>query len=191
MAEIQTVFSYDGKYWMRPPGRQSLISTGERGDWDGGNVATANQPVLIGDELFHYYGGGPVHHGATSRPADADRPPTGVFTSIGVTRMKRDRYASYSSSSGGSVVVIHGLVSGSKLTVNARAPYGSVRCAVLDASGQEYPGMGIADCVPFLGDATDGEISWGETGLDAIPPGAPIALRFVLEEADLFGYAIT
>ena len=190
MAEVQTVFSYDGQFWMRPPTRQPLISTGERGDWDGGNVATANQPVLIGDELFHYYGGGPVHHGATTRTPDADRPPTGVFTSIGVARMKRDRYASYSSSSGGSLVVTHGELGGTRLTINARAPYGSVRCAVLDAAGQEFPGLGLADCVPFLGDETDGVISWKETGLDSIPAGTPVALRFVLEEADLFGYSV-
>jgi hypothetical protein len=74
------------------------------------------------------------------------------------------------------------------VTINARAPYGSVRCAVLDASGQEYPGLGVADCQPFLGDVTDGAMSWGERGLDTIPPGEPIAFRFVLEEADLFGY---
>jgi hypothetical protein len=190
MAEIQPVFSYDGQYWMRPPARQPLITTGERGDWDGGNVATANQPVLIGDEFFHYYGGGPVHHGATSRPPDADRPPTGVFTAIGVARMKRDRYASYSSSSGGAIVVIHGPRHGSHLTVNARAPYGSVRCAVLDATGREYPGLGLADCRPFMADAVDAEVSWSDSSLDSVPEGEPIALRFVLEEADLFGYAI-
>lgn len=191
MAEIQPVFSYDGVYWSRPPSRTPLIATGDRGDWDGGNVATANQPVLIGNEHFHYFGGGPVHHGATTRTVTADRPPTGVFTSIGLARMKRDRYASYGSSSGGSIVAIHGPRHGSTLRINARARYGSVRVGILNLAGSEYPGLGASDCQPFLSDDTDAEITWATASIASVPEGEPIAIRFVLEEADIFGYELS
>jgi hypothetical protein len=190
MAEIQPVLSYDGVYWSRPKGRVPLIATGDRGEWDGGNVALANHPVTIGNEHYHYYGGGPVHHGATTRLNGADRPPTGVFTSIGLARIKRDRYASFGSSSGGSVVAVHGPRQGSTLRINARATHGSVRVAVLDEAGNAFPGLGVNECQPFLGDDTDAEVHWDNSELSSIPEGTPFALRFVLEEADIFGYEI-
>ena len=193
MAEVQTVFSYDGEYWIRPPGRPAFIAAGDR-TWDGGNVATAVLPVAVGDELFHYYGGGPVYHGAFGERVSF-RPELGVFTSVGLARMKRDRYASYSATTGGSVVAFHGRlgtdgVGPPTLRVNARAPYGAVLAQVLDASGREVPGLGLDDCVPFTGDAVDAEVCWRGAGLAAVPDGEEIAIRFVLNEADLYAYRV-
>jgi hypothetical protein len=191
IAEVQLAFSYDGEYWQRPPGRPAFIAGGERGEWDAGNVATANQPVLVGDEHFHYYGGGPIYHGATHRPPSPFRPAVGPFNAIGLARMKRDRYASFSASVGGSVLVDHGMVAGRALRVNARAPHGSVRAAVLDAGGREVPGLGLSECRAFNGDDVDGIISWEAADLRAVPAEQEVAIRFVLEEADLFGYEVT
>jgi hypothetical protein len=194
MAEVQTVFSYDGEYWVRPPGRPAFIAAGDR-TWDGGNVATAVLPVAVGDELFHYYGGGPVYHGAFGERVSF-RPELGVFTSVGLARMKRDRYASYSATTGGSVVAFHGpLPAGGgagapTLRINARAPFGAVLAQVLDASGRELPGLGLDQCLPFSGDSVDAEIRWRGAGLDAVPQGEEIAIRFVLNEADLYAYTI-
>ena len=193
MAEVQTVFSYDGEYWIRPPGRPAFIAAGDR-TWDGGNVATAVLPVAVGDELFHYYGGGPVYHGAFGERVSF-RPELGVFTSVGLARMKRDRYASYSATTGGSVVAFHGRLGTDEvgpptLRVNARAPYGAVLAQVLDASGREVPGLGLDDCVPFTGDAVDAEVCWRGAGLAAVPDGEEIAIRFVLNEADLYAYRV-
>jgi len=193
MAEVQTVFSFDGDYWIRPPGRPAFIAAGDR-TWDGGNVATAALPVCVGDDMLHYYGGGPVYHGAFGEKVRF-RPELGVFTSVGLARMKRDRYASFSATTGGSIVAYHGPLetTGGRtpiLRVNARAPYGAVMAQVLDASGREIPGLGLDECVPFTGDAVDAEIRWRNAGLDAIPAGEEIAIRFVLNEADLYGYTI-
>jgi hypothetical protein len=190
IAEVQPVLSYDGEYWLRPHGRPALIASGERGEWDFGNVATANLPVERGDELLHYYGGGPIWHGAHARPPDGYRPEAGAFTAIGLARMKRDRYASWSATVGGSVLLRHGRLRGERLRVNARAPYGSVRAAVLDASGQDVPGLGLAQCIPFHGDAVDGEVRWQDTSLDAVPTGEEVTIRFVLNDADLYGYEV-
>ncbi|MBI3972667.1 MAG: hypothetical protein HY332_15425 [Chloroflexi bacterium] len=191
IAEIQLAFSYDGEYWQRPPGRPAFIASGERGKWDAGNVATANLPVLIGDEHFHYYGGGPIYHGATHRPPNPFRPAVGPFNATGLARIKRDRYASFSASVGGSLLVDHGRMDGRVLRVNARTPHGSVRAAVLDASGREVPGLGLSECRAFNGDDVDGIISWEAADLRAVPVGQEAAIRFVLEEADLFGYEVT
>jgi hypothetical protein len=194
MAEVQTVFSYDGEYWIRPPGRPAFIAAGDR-TWDGGNVATAVLPVAVGDEIFHYYGGGPVYHGAFGEQVSY-RPEMGVFTSVGLARMKRDRYASYSATTGGSIVAWHGRLpapgegGAPELRINARAPYGAVLAQVLDASGREVPGLGLDDCVPFVGDAVDAPLRWRGVGLDAVPAGEEIAIRFALNEADLFAYRI-
>ncbi len=190
IAEIQPIFSYDGEYWVRPAGRPAFISTGDARGWDSANLATANLPVLIGDEQLHYYGGGPVYHGAFGKPPVSYRPETGVFTAIGLARLKRDRYASFSANVGGSVLVYHGVVAGAHLRVNARAPHGAVLAQVLDRSGNEVPGLGLADCVPFSGDAVDGEVRWQSADLSTVPPGEEVAFRFVLDEADLFAYEV-
>ena len=190
IAEVQPVFSYDGEYWIRPHGRPALIAAGERGDWDFGNVATANQPVERGDEVLHYYGGGPIWHGAHARPPDGYRPEVGAFTATGLARLQRDRYASWSATTGGSVLLRHGPLAGRRLLVNARAPHGSVRAAVLDAAGQEIAGLGLADCRPFHGDAVAGEITWEGSDLRAVPAGTDACIRFVLQDAGLFAYEI-
>ena len=191
IAEVQLAFSYDGEYWIRPPGRPAFIPAGERGAWDAGNVATATQPVLVNGEHLHYYGGGPIYHGATRRPPNPFRPAVGPFNAIGLARTKRDRYASFSASVGGSVLVDHGLIEGRTLRVNARAPHGHIRAAVLDASGREVSGLGLGECRPFHGDEVDGTIVWERADLRAVPARQEVAIRFVLEEADLFGYEVT
>jgi hypothetical protein len=194
IAEVQPVLSYDGEYWIRPPGRPALIACGDR-TWDGGNVATATLPVEMGDEYFHYYGGGPVYHGAFGEQVSY-RPELGVFTSVGLARMQRDRYASYSATTGGSLVVFHGPVVRTSnqtpaLRINARAPYGAVLAQALDASGRELPGLGLDDCIPFAGDAVDAELRWRGATLASLPAGEEIAIRFVLNEADLYAYQVT
>jgi hypothetical protein len=91
---------------------------------------------------------------------------------------------------GGSVLLHHGQVRGRGLRVNARAPYGSVRAAVLDAGGREIPGLGLAQCRPFHGDAVAGEITWNECDLAAVPAGEDVSIRFVLQDADLYAYEV-
>jgi hypothetical protein len=114
--------------------------------------------------------------------------------------MKRDRYASISATTGGSVVAYHGPLEVSAgqaadrrpvLHVNARAPYGAVLVQVLDASGREVPGLGLDDCVPFTGDSVDAEIRWRDAGLEAVPASQEVAFRFVLNEADVYAYQVT
>lgn len=191
IAEVQTVLSYDGEFWVRPPGRPALIAAGERGAWDGANLATAAAPVDAGDETFHYYGGGPIFHGAHARPPDGLRPPVGAYAATGLARMGRDRYASFGASAGGSVLLDHGPVAGRRLRVNAAAAQGSVRAAVLDAAGRPLPGLDLESCRPFHGDAVDGEVGWAAADLSAVPAGQPVAIRFVLQEADLYAYEVT
>jgi hypothetical protein len=144
----------------------------------------------MGDEQFHYYGGGPVYHGSFGDGAKRYRPEMGVFASVGLARLKRDRYASFSANVGGSVLIYHGSLSGARLRVNARAPHGAVLTQLLDASGREVPGLGLDDCVPFTGDAVDGELHWRNADLSSVPAGEEVAIRFVLDEADLFAYEV-
>jgi hypothetical protein len=94
------------------------------------------------------------------------------------------------------VVAFHGALPAGEgagaptLRINARAPFGAVLAQVLDASGREIPGLGLDQCLPFSGDSVDAEIRWRGAGLDAVPQGEEIAIRFVLNEADLYAYTI-
>lgn len=54
--EVQLAWSWDLANWTRPPERAQFIPRSP-GQWDGGMIVTARAPVLVGDQLWFYYGG--------------------------------------------------------------------------------------------------------------------------------------
>ena len=60
--DIQLTYSRDGLTWERSFDRAPIIPRGEAGDFDSGVIYTANRPVIVGDEIWVYYGGGAITH---------------------------------------------------------------------------------------------------------------------------------
>jgi hypothetical protein len=188
--DCHLVYSYDGDYWFRTPDRQPFISLGQRGAFDGSQILTATSPVQVGDELWLYYTGYAHQHGFYLHDEWRNRSDLGPESAISIAKIKRDRYASLSATGRASVTIRHGKPDGSRLVVNARAPFGMVKAQVLDAGGSPIDGFGVDNCAGFSGDSVRGEITWHGHSLANLPPDRDISLRFVLEEADLFAYEL-
>jgi hypothetical protein len=188
--DCHLVYSYDGDYWFRTPDRQPFISLGQRGEFDGSQILTATAPTQVGDELWLYYTGYAHQHGFYLHDEWRNRSDIGHESSISIAKIKQDRYASLSAIGKGSVTIRHGAPDGKRLLVNARAPFGMVKAQVLDADGAPIDGFSVEDCAGFSGDHVRGEIRWNGHSLAELSLDRDIALRFVLEEADLFAYEL-
>ena len=131
----------------------------------------------VGDELFFYYGG--YARGHKVEPATERQ--------IGLTRMRRDRYLALAPSRDeGRLVTRPFLVPGGRLTVNARAPRGTVLVRLLDPSGEPLDDLGAAESGPLDGDVLAGEVHWPRP-LGRLR-GRPVRLEFRLRDATLFGF---
>ena len=178
--ETQLMYSYDGFHWHRTPERAPLIPWGHEGSWDEGGAWRAKTAVEVGDEVYIYYEG---FRGDHSYAFDRR---------IGLARMKRDRWASFSATGAGMVEVHHGRIEGTKMTINARSEHGTVRVEVLQdpRAPKAILGYDRMACVPFTGDVIKSPVRWRNKSFADLQGQEDIVFRFHLEAADLFAYEI-
>ena len=91
---------------------------------------------------------------------------------------------------GGECITKPFVFGGRTLCLNyATSAAGAVWVEVQAASGAPVAGYALADAEPLYGDALDRPVAWtGGKDLGALR-GQPIRLRFVLKDADVFGFA--
>jgi len=84
--DVQLTWSRDLINWSRPSIRCPLIPRGTQpAGWDRGMIVTARAPVVVGDDLWFYYGG-------TDKVHDESK----VNAAIGVDTMRLDGFCSMS-----------------------------------------------------------------------------------------------
>ena len=89
--------------------------------------------------------------------------------------------------SGGEVLTRPLLFAGSELVLNySTSAAGSVQVEVQDAQGVPIPGFTLADSVPLYGDSLEQPALWRQKSDLGALAGAPVRLRFVLSDADVF-----
>lgn len=191
--DVQLAWSWDLVNWTRPAIRRPLIPRGTQpADWDRGMIVTARAPVVVGDELWFYYGGTDKVH---------DEPK--VKAAIGLATMRLDGFCSMStredasseetnSPSEGWLVTRREPFRTPRVTINARTwNGGEIRAEILDRRGRVLPGFSKEDCIVFRGDSVRFEVHWNR---DAIPPEhqkKDYRLRFLLRDAELFSWLPT
>ena len=125
--DVQLAASRDGRRWERVGDRQPFIPLGPPGSVDRAMIFTAKEPVVVGDELWFYYGAYDGEHGVAAR--------TGT---ICLAKLRQDGYVSLDADdSGGTVLTEPFICAGEQLTINVDARGGEVAVAVLDAQGRE------------------------------------------------------
>ena len=94
---------------------------------------------------------------------------------------------------GGEMVTRPLIFQGSQLILNySTSATGSIQLEIQDASGHPIPGFSLQDCVPIWGDEIEGQARWNHPSsqTDQRPlkrlAGAPVRLRFVMKDADLY-----
>ena len=182
--QIELVTSRDGLQWQRVAERELFIRTGSPGAFDSHlimGVSIGADPVVVGDEIWIYYSGWDGGHSASKRNA-----------AIGVVRLRRDGWVSLDADgSGGSVVTRPFVCPGGTLLVNAFAGAergGGVELEILSDTGDVIPGYAASEATPLRGDSVRHHARWrGADRLDRLK-GRIIALRFSLDQANLYSF---
>jgi hypothetical protein len=171
--------SIDGKVWNYLPGGP-VFETGEFEEWDGGCIfAVPNLIELPNGDWALPYAGYIFPH----------KYPRGQWKiGTGYAIWPKGRMIALESADLGEFITVGFYPPGRKLKINAvtkRA--GSIFVEVTDLDRKTIPGRSFADCNPIVGDKPWVDVTW-KTGSDlGHSEGAPIALRFKLDRAAIYG----
>ncbi|MEQ9461251.1 MAG: hypothetical protein RIG82_09900 [Phycisphaeraceae bacterium] len=178
--DVQLIHSRDGRNWNRTTKREPVVPNGPY-DYDAGTILDiANNPIVVGDELWLYYTAINTTHGGM-------RPPKRI--TIALATWPRDRLASLRARWAEGVVTTRPMISEEgRLIVNADASEGRMAVEVLDRDGNVLPGFSAQDCEVIRSDDLDHQVRWA--GGDTIGGARAFALRFRMQHAHLFSYRI-
>ncbi len=176
--EGQLITSRDGLNWSRMQNRSPVIPSGPDFDQSIMNVATG--PLVVGDEVWHYYTAINATHGAPT-------PPKRI--TVALARWRLDGFVSLDAGPAEGVVettlIKPERVSG--LEVNADAAGGRLSIEVLGEDGRPLPGYGAAEAAVIVGDSVRHAARWA--GGERLPD-QPFCLRFRFVNARLFSYTL-
>ena len=174
----ELVWSPDGYQWQRLPyGMQNTpLSLGKEGEWDAGQVYLTDNPVIVNDEMWFYYGGNRTAHNKSGTPA------------IGLAKTKLDRLIGARSKTDTlGRILTRPFPIKCDLFINAEAK-GEIRVEVRSAiRDKPLVGWTAKDCAPFTGDELDEPIRWGGKRLSDLK-GKVVRLRFQLQDAILYSF---
>ena len=178
--DIWIASSIDGKAWNWIPGNP-LMETAGFGHWDGGCIFT-NPPLMeLGDGHFAlpYFGSNVPH-----------KYPRGLMEhGWGYALWPHGRLAALVAEERGAFSTVSLVPPGTKLYLNARTKRaGHIRVAAYDGR-RGWPlleGRALEDCVPIVGDHPRVQVRWNDADDLGIAPGAPVMLRFEMQQAELF-----
>ena len=211
--DVQLITSRDGINWQRTDQRKAFIPRGGPGTVDSGEIYSAKEPLIVGDELWFYYGGFVVDHGIThdqlGRPAQplADGSVAHDFGqetqqllaqrggTINLAKLRLDGFASMDAADeGGYLVTKPFICENEDLLINAHARGGQISVAVLDRAGRHigdyYTGFKKIDCSPFDSDSLRHKVTWRHYISLASLKGKTIRLKFYLRNARLYSFEL-
>ena len=102
--------------------------------------------------------------------------------------LRTDGFASVHASAGGGESVTRPLIfSGSRLVLNVSTSVrGGIRIELQDAGGVPFPGLGLEDCDPVIGDSIEYIATWrGQSDIGQFA-GRPVRVRFAMQDSDLY-----
>lgn len=173
----QLIVSRDGLAWSRMPERDWALPGGSGYDRSIMNVATA--PLVVGDEIWHYFTAISTTHGAP-------RPPKRI--TVGLAKWRLDGYASLDAGAVEGVVETVPLTSRGRLEVNADARGGQLVVELLDEAGRPIPGYARAASTVLNSDSVRHSVAWG--GRAGLPEDRAYRVRLILKNASLYSYRI-
>jgi len=185
--EVQLILSRDLKTWSRVAERRPFLenSPSGAGAYDTQTVIGPSAPILRDDELWFYYTGirqyALIRSGATPGYRDFVADKGGICLAV----LRRDGFVSLDAGEQPGQVRTHPFrLAGTRLRVNAAALGGELRVELLDAAGAR-----LATSAPLTGDHPWAEVRWQEGNL-AAGKDRPVALRFLLRNAQLYSYGV-
>lgn len=115
---------------------------------------------------------------------------TGTSSAVRRFTTRVDGFASmHAPISGGEFTTKPLLFEGGQLVLNfSTSAAGAIRIEIQDAAGTPVPGFTLDDAPEVFGDALDRVAPWKEGSDLASLAGTPVRLRFVMRDADLYGF---
>ena len=182
--DVQLAASRDGISWKRAGDQKTFIPNGPKGNWDGGCIFTAAQPIQrVGDTIYIFYSGTLLNH-EEPRPSRERHPEYGE-SSIGVATLRRDGFVSLAARETPGVLVTESFEwpKGRELHLNADASQGEISVAGLDEEGREI--AGLKSSKPLTGNQLDQIVTWPG---GAVAAGRTLRLRITLRNAEIFSW---
>jgi hypothetical protein len=176
--------------WQRVGDRLPMIERGAPGAWDSGFITAADAPVVVGDELWMYYGG--TDHSQQHRSNQFTTGPLfgkgDVQSGIGLSTLRLDGFVSVEAGPEPGRLTTRPLrFAGGRLEVNADVR-GSLRVAVLDAEGRPFPGLSEVECIPLEGDSVRHTATWRDGDALGRLAGFPVRLAFNMVDVSLYAF---
>ncbi len=173
----ELVASRDGLTWDRMRDRTPIIPSGD--DYDVSIMHVGTEPLVVGDEIWHYYTALSSTHGG----------PPSKKKAIALARWRLDGYVSLDAA-GREGVVETTLISDRTgvLEVNANASGGRLAIEVVDEAGRIVDGYSMSDCIGLSADDVRFPVRWKRHR--ELPAGQPFRLRFGIQKGSLFSYTI-
>ncbi len=211
--DIEFMSSRDGFTWDRPYAGVHFLERGTEGTFDAATLLTNGTPLLVGDEMWFYYGG---YRGTAIGGVGLDRQVIGAkdyFSGIGLAVMKKDRFvavvpdpetslrnslkvsretagkevakASKPNTMGQITLRPLDLRDIRRITINADATQGQIAVEVLNEDGFRVRGFSKDDAIPVTGDSLAAPVQWKERHLGHLKPGRYL-LRIHLDNAKVY-----
>ena len=189
--------SRDGRDWKRLLDHRPFIPRGGEGSCDQFDIETATQPLVVGDELWIYYGGVNVHHDwwifGEKEGLDVAEARNPKLAQEGhhmcLATLRLDGYVSLDATVREGWVETKPLFSsGSRLYINGRCEAnGYIDVEITDNWNNVWDEYSRERCERFSGDAVHHRVKWsGHDTVNEIP--GSVKLKFYLRNAELYGF---
>ncbi len=192
LMDSQLAFTRDGHVWTRVCDRELFMACGKPGTWDEMEIHPTCMIERDG-ELKIYYSGKIRGHGQRlSRVTETIVEGREVTGGVGLATLRLDGFVSVNAGEDVGELMTRPFDpgGGEKVFINASAPGGSVGVEVLDQYAEPLESYAREDAIPFTGDEIDHEVQWKERRAMEGLNGAPIRLRFVMKDAELYSFRI-
>lgn len=167
--EVRLVYSRNGKTWEHLNKRQPFLTGDAKGTWDELMTTISSPPIVVGDELYIYYGGSDNHHDWWCTGArEGVKAPEATDLSLvryglGLAKLRLDGFASLDAGyARPGILITRPIISdGTELLVNARCKNGgSIAAEIVDVNDHVIGDFSREDCDVFTGDNVRHTFSW-------------------------------
>ncbi|SVA68091.1 uncharacterized protein METZ01_LOCUS120945, partial [marine metagenome] len=185
--QTEIAISRDLYHWERVGNREIFLGIEP---WDGINygtcqVSVCGSPIVRDDEIWIFYGACRFRGVPDSYPSEYAE----YFNDMGaleLAKLRLDGFVSMDASSTGSIVTKPMELNGQEIFINAEAPDGEIRVAVVDPETMmPLTGYTTSNCYPVRGDQISGKVSWPAGPLSV---ERPVKLLFELSNARLYSF---
>jgi len=192
---LELISSRDGRNWSRMPGRETVLDVGSDGSWDRANQSAANgAPIVVGDNMYMYYGGSTRYHGPYKGGEMGDNQ-----GHIGLGTLRRDGFVSMDATPRGGTLTTKPLLlttqqpegEPTSLHVNVESDWGHCRIELLDEAGDAIAGYTKDDADDIAADDVQTVATWnGKSDIGKLVR-EPVRLRFHLQNARLYSFRVS